>query len=242
MRNRGSRLLAAVALYSLTSGCCTSRHRAVEINAELREQNIARAEPAMNSAAQRQGATLLLDRPQGLGFTPLCDETPDRAPRTHGYCVIQSLPVISATGGLGDVYQLRDHDGKPRIAITIGEELRDARLARRGNTFLLLTPAATFHQVDRRAQCECDGGLVLVSMSGYVNLGLAFVLDDQPTPEIQTVSVPVVNDYIAWDCKLFLAHNQQVSHPIVARGSVPSPAPLEERCPVATVRAPRSSL
>jgi len=229
MRALGNRLLAAAALCSLTSGCCTSLRRAKEINAELREQNIARTEPAMHSAAQHQAATLLKDRPQGLWFTPLCDGTPDSTLRAHHYCVIQSEPVISVTGGLGDVYQLLDQEGKRRIAITIGEELRGARLAKRGNTLFLLKPALTFHQVDRRTQCQCEGGPVLVSMSGFVDLGLAFVLDDQPRAEIQTISVPVVDDYVAWDCKLFLVRNDHVPQPAVADGSAHPHAPVRSQ-------------
>ena len=46
------------------------------------------------------------------------------------------------------------------------------------------------------------GGPTLVSMSGSVNLGLAFVLEDLPKPEIQPVIVLVVDDYIAWQCKV----------------------------------------
>jgi len=215
---REIQLLAAVALCSLMSGCCTSLRRAKEIDAELREQNIARAGPAMQRTAQRLGATLLPGRPQGLWFTPMCDGTPESTLRNHRHCVIQSQPVLNATGGLGDVYQLLDHEGNRRIAITIGEELRGARLAKRGNTLFLLTPAVTFHQVDRRAQCQCEGGPVLVSMSGFVNLGLVFVLDEPPA-EIQTISVPGVDDYVAWDCKQIFVRNNHIPHRAVARAS-----------------------
>jgi hypothetical protein len=66
MRALGSRLVAAVTVCPLPGGCCMSMQRAAEINDELHQQNVARAEPAMLSAAQRQGATLLPDQPLRL--------------------------------------------------------------------------------------------------------------------------------------------------------------------------------
>ena len=75
--------MATVVVWSLTSGCCTSLERATAVNAELGKQNIARAEPAMRSAARRHGATLLPDQPRGLWFTPLCGATPEATLRTR---------------------------------------------------------------------------------------------------------------------------------------------------------------
>jgi len=223
MRASASRLVVVVALCSLASGCCTSLRRAIEINAELQEQNTSRAEPAMRSAAQRQGATLLLDQPRQLGFAPLCSATQDSALPAGGYCVRVPQSGIGARGQLGDVYQLLDHEGKRRIAVTIGEAHSWARLAKRGETLFLLTPAVTFQQVDHRVQCDCQGGPVIDSMSDYVNLGLAFVLD-LPTPQIQPIMVPVVNDYVAWDCKRIAVRNDHVPHPAVARAHLNDPA------------------
>ena len=218
-----SRLVAVAAFCLLTSGCCTSLRRATEINAELREQNIARAGPAMHRAAQRQGATLLPVQLRSLGFRPLCSATQDTALGAGSYCVL-SPGRISVRGGLGDVYQLLDHEGKRRIAITIGEAHSWARLAKRGETLLLLTPNVTFHQLDYRVQCECEGGPVIQSMSGYVNLGSAFLLDEGPKAEIQVITVPVVDDYVAWDCKVTYVRNDHVLRPTVAHAQSDAPA------------------
>jgi len=88
----------------------------------------------MRSAAQRQGATLLLDQPRQLGFAPLCSATQDSALPAGGYCVRVPQSGIGARGQLGDVYQLLDHEGKRRIAVTIGEAHSWARLAKRGES------------------------------------------------------------------------------------------------------------
>ncbi|HEY0463829.1 MAG TPA: hypothetical protein VGC79_06455, partial [Polyangiaceae bacterium] len=172
--------------------------------------------PAMLSVAQRQRATLLPDQPLGLGLTPLCQATQVTASRTDGYCVLDSEAVLSATGGLGDAYQLLDHEGKRLIAIPIGWAVSGARLARRENTLFLLTPAVTLHQVDERVQCVCKGGPVIVSMSGYVNLGSAFVIHDLPEVAIQQIVVPVVDDYVEWHCKAILVRNDHAPHSAVA--------------------------
>jgi len=190
--------------------------RAAEIDGELRRENSARAEPAMRLAAQRQRATLLPDQPQGLGLTRVCDATWDTAPRIGGYCVLNSEIVNSATGGLADAYPLLDHEGKRRIAIPIGRVGSWARLARRGSTLFLLTPAITLHQVDDRVQCVCRGGPVVMSMSGYEDLGSAFVLDDLSVVEVQRISVPLVDDYIEWHCKSTLVRSDHLSRPAVA--------------------------
>jgi hypothetical protein len=211
-----SRFVLIAGLCSLASGCCTSMIRAAKIDDELRQQNLARAESAMRSAAQRQGATLLPDQPRELGFKPLCDTTEDTGLRTERSCVLNSEGRISTIAGLGNVYQLIDGEGKRHIAITIGRERRWARLAKRGDTLFLLTPRITFRQVAHRAQCECNGGPTVISMSGSVNLGFAFVLEDLPKPEIQPVIVPVVDDYIAWQCKVIYVRNDHVPHLAVA--------------------------
>jgi len=185
--------------------------RAAEIDDELRQENIARAEPAVLSAVERQGATLLPDQPRRLGIKRMCDT----ALRPGGSCILYSGARVAVIGGLGDVYQLLDHDGKRRIALPVGLATRWARLARRGKTLFLLTPAVTFDQVDRRVQCECEGGPVVVGESGHVNLGSAFVLDDVPA-EIEQIIVPVVDDYVEWQCKITFVRNDHAPHSAVA--------------------------
>lgn len=178
----------------MLTGCCTSRQRAAEVNAALRLQNIARAEPIMRRAATQREAELLPGLPEGLGFTPWCAALGGHPPPNH-LCVLEAE---------GDAYRLVDHEGNRRVAIPIGWNSSTTRLARRGRTFFLLTPKVTAHKKDKRVQCECDGGPVIVSMSGYVHLGFAFVVDDQPEIETQQVTVPVVEDYIEWECKAVL--------------------------------------
>jgi hypothetical protein len=68
-------------------------------------------------------------------------------------------------------------------------------------------------------------------MSGYVNLGLAFVLDDQPRAETQIIRVPVVDDYVAWDCQLILVRNDHVPHLAVAHAIARPPAPAHSQPP-----------
>lgn len=230
MRALGNRLVAVLALCSLTTSCCTSLRRAAEVDAELREQNLARAEPDMRRAAQRRGLTLLPERAQMLGFAPLCATTETASRTRPGYCVLMPGGALSATGELGDVYQLLDAEGKPRTAITLGEEHRSARLARRGESLFVLTPAATYHQIDRRVQCDCEGGPVIVSMSGFINLGLAFVLDAPPRADIQSITVPVVEDYVAWDCKRILVRNDHGPRPVVTRAETPQRPAARPSC------------
>lgn len=213
LRRRSGRQLVAVAVVSwFTSGCCTSLGRARAIDEEMRQENLARAEPAILRAAQRRGATLLPDRPLELGFTPFCGAAPDIGPRRDGYCVLQSGTPISMSGEFADVYQLLDRQGKQHLAITLGESHNGARLARRGKTLFVLTLSATFHNVGERSRCECEGGPRIISMSDSVNIGSAFLLDDLAPAEIQQIVVPVVDDYIEWKCKTILVQNDHFPH------------------------------
>ena len=197
MRTPWSRLLATVALVTLANGCCTSRQRASEINAELYLQNVARAEPTMRRAARQQGAELLPDLPRGLGLVPECAADGSTGPRVS--CVL-----IDVYPGFEKTYRLLDHDGHRRIAIPIGDTSATTRLARRGTTFFQLTPTVTYRKTGHQTACECDGGPVIMSMSGDVNLGFAFVVDDLPEVEVQQVMVPIVEDFIEWECKATL--------------------------------------
>lgn len=190
------------ALGTLTSGCCISRLRAAEISAELRQQNIERAEPDMRRAALQHGAELLPDPPQAFGLTPWCSELGDAAPRRD--CVLRPDGLVNVTAGSGDTYRVLDHAGNQRVAIALGMQSSTTRLARRATTFFLLTPEVTRRRVYRRTACECDGGPVIVSMSGFMDLGLAFVVDDLPGVAIRRIKVPVVEEYIEWQCKAIL--------------------------------------
>jgi hypothetical protein len=182
--------------------------RAAEIDEELRQKNIARAEPIMLRAAQLQRATLLPEQLRDFGLTRLCDATPDTSLRA-GYCVLDSGLLSSANGDLGDAFEVVDPQGKRHFAVSVGRALSWARLATRGKTLLLLIPEITLHPIAHRTQCECGAGQVIVSMTGYVNLGSAFLVDELPWTDIQRIKVPVVDDDIEWKCKVLLVRNEQ---------------------------------
>jgi hypothetical protein len=113
--------------------------------------------------------------------------------------------LIDVNPGLGNAaYLLLDPEGKTRFVIPIGDTPVTTRLARHGKTFFQLTPTVTRRKTGHRTACACDGGQVIVSMSGYVNVGFAFVVDDLPEGEIRQVMVPIVEDYIEWECKAIL--------------------------------------
>jgi hypothetical protein len=185
--------------------------RAAEIDEQLRQQNIARAEPAMLRAAQRQGATLLPEQPRDFGLTRLCDATPDVSLRA-GYCVLDSGLLSSATGEVGNAFEVVDPQGKRRFALSLGRAISSARLASRGKTLFLLIPEVALHPIAHRTQCECRAGPVIISMTGYVNLGSAFLLDELPWADIRQIKVPVVDDDIEWKCKMLLVRNEQAPH------------------------------
>ena len=207
--------LLVVVLGGLATGCCrilrstrnlacTSRARATEIDAKLREQNIARAEPTMRAAAQRRGAELLSHRVQRLGLIAICG-----AP-TSGSCV-DVIGLMAGEGvpepGAADGRPLRliGPDGTERFVIPIGHDTpTTARLARRGSRLFVLVPQVTLHKKRRRAQCECDRAPHIVSMSDFFDVGNAFVLDNVQDVQIERVEVPVTEDYIEWKCRAWL--------------------------------------
>src|SRR5512145_3273688 len=114
-------------------GPCTSRERATEIDAELRERNIVRAEPVMRAAAVQRGAELLPDRVQEMGFVALCDA------ETRSACV----DLGGGAGGdrrprpltaNGSALRLVAPNGSERLVISLDDGTPDtARLARRGS-------------------------------------------------------------------------------------------------------------
>ena len=184
----GGALVATVA-----AGCCTSMQRATAINAELEAKNRARAEPAMRSAAEQRGATLLPDRAYDLQLWPVC-----RTDHQHG-CVL-------AAAEDGRTHRIRDDRGNERMAVPIGPYARStARLARRGTKLLILVPQVTEMKVASRTQCECDGMPRIVSATGFVHIGFAFFVDEIPGVDIEEVPVRVTEEYIEWQCKRRLA-------------------------------------
>jgi hypothetical protein len=130
------------------SWTCTSRERAAEVDAKLREENIARAEPAMRDAAERHGAELLPDRVQYIGFVALCgmrsgDECAEEVLRADGTVVLQKS------------------DGSQRVVVPIGSKTpATVRLAPR--------PPAAEHQ-PLLAQAEVDPAIGAVQASENID-------------------------------------------------------------------------
>jgi hypothetical protein len=180
----------------VATGCCTSMTRAEEIQAELREDNVVRAEPAMRRAASERGATLLPERALEFGLIPRCEGI--FASDLERICVLTSDHTI---------HRIRGVRGAVHMAISIeGHAPTTTRLARRGDTFLFLVPRVTARKVSTRTQCECDRSPKIVSMSGFLNLGFAFMLEDVPSAKVvaERIAVPVVEDFIEWECKMGL--------------------------------------
>jgi len=230
VRVAGKGLVAAVTLGLLTSGCgsCTSLPRTREISDDLRQKNLARAEPDMLSAVQRLGATLLPDTLQQLGFMRLCEATSDAGLRTS--CVVRSRVLIPPYGKVGEFYEVFDHEGKRSIALSVSERIVLARLATRGNALLLLSTAEEFRW-RHGTLCDCGGDAAGESRDGYVNLGRAFVFDDLPA-RIESVVVPFVGDAALWFCPRNYVQNApfkaKASHEY--RNSATHEA-LDVRCP-----------
>jgi len=142
----------------------------------------------MRSAAERHGATLLPDRLEELQIMALCRTDSERA------C------VIKATDN-GRTYRLRDERGRVRLAVPVGSHgRRTTRLARRGSKLLILVPLVTPGKVSSRAACECDGKPRIASATGFVVLGLSFIVDEMPSVDVEEVPVPVTEDEIEWKC------------------------------------------
>lgn len=194
---RATTALGGLAFVAVASGCCTSLRDAETINAKLRLQNIARAEPAMQRAAQANRARLLPVHARWFGLIPGCET---KTAANAGFCVLASS---------NDVHQLRDPQGAVSTAVSIRPHERStARLARRGEGFVIFLPQVTARRTGARTQCECDRSPHVISMTGFVNLEYAFALDGTPPAsldvEVARVTVPVVEDYIEWECEMGL--------------------------------------
>lgn len=73
-----------------------------------------------------------------------------------------------------------------------------ARLARRGNTLLVLLPKVTRRKAGEGTACECDG-MPRPSIPGFY----ALVLDDSPPEKLEELEVPLFEDFVAWECKTY---------------------------------------
>jgi hypothetical protein len=183
---------ASIALGLALAGCaCTTRQKAAEHAAVLQAQSFERAVPAMRAAGASVGAQLLPLRAQVLYLPPCQPGEPHDVSRG---CVI-------GQAANGRAFRFLDERGKTKLAIrTRWEAHRYARLARRGDTFVLLDPEVSRRVVGEGTQCECDAGLIVFPDFQY----FAFVTDDLPDVEVLALKVPMQEDVIEWECKVFL--------------------------------------
>jgi hypothetical protein len=179
-------------LATLAVGCCASMQKAIAINATLEAENRARGEPSMRSAAEQRAATLLPQRAQEVELMALC------RPDYEHSCVL-------GTADSGRTYRIRDDRGNVRLAVPVGSHARSTtRLARRGTKLLILVPQVTPRKVTSRTACECDRKPRIMSATGFVNLGFAFVVDEIPDVDVEKVLVPITEDQIEWKCNVRL--------------------------------------
>jgi hypothetical protein len=191
------RLVSFVALaLTLACGCaCVERTRAQGISRQLHLQSIERSTRAMSDAARRQGAALLPERVETWSVPWMCPtETPESGPCEPWWA-----------GAAAPMERVVDSEGKPHVVVPVANDGTDEyiRLARRGKTLLLLVPRLSHRVVGERSACECDAGLVSIPPTYR-----AFVLDDVGFSKLERVSVPVTEDYIHWECKAKLVHNE----------------------------------
>jgi hypothetical protein len=188
--------LVLLVLLALTSGCgpaCIGRTRAEDLSRRLREHSLERSAGVMRDAATKLGATLLTDR-----------VTTWTAPWDCATCE----PWWAASAS--PLSRIDDPEGTPHVVIAVPDDGRTAytRLARRGNTLLLLVPHVVRRTVGEKSACECNAGLVFLRPT-YV----AFVLDDVAVSELERVTVNVTEDYIRWHCKANLVRNGHECEP-----------------------------
>lgn len=176
----------------LTGCCCRSAESAAEMRAELLSSNRERAEPLMRMAAEAVGATLL---------TAL----PTREIRV-GACASPSLPQAQTCASWlsndGLAFRRRDRAGVELVGVRVeSPSWQYARLARRGNTLVVLVPTVTRQLESRQTQCECEG-----RSAGYVDfendIESVFLVEDQPVDGVEVLSVPILEDFIEWRCAL----------------------------------------
>ena len=132
--------LVSIVCLVLMTACCTSQRQAAVIDGELLQDNILRAEPAMQLAAQQLGAVLMSNRAKELGFLPTCT-TPKKRTINYGeLCVVDDHRLRAGEGGFANVYLLEDRRGNRSVAVTLGPTPQGTRLAAKGDTLFMLVP------------------------------------------------------------------------------------------------------
>jgi hypothetical protein len=185
---RLGKLASSAALASVLTGCgCASYAKFAAANRDLSNENFARSEPAMRRAAARFRATLTDAEPV------IVDDVP---------CESLILPNIPPEGGCifweagdGRLFRFQDSRGKRHVGVRLSSpSLPFARLARNGNSLVLLLPKVHRHKVGERTRCQCSAG-------AYPEFSYSFVLEDFEPDGLDVVEVTVIEDYIDWRCK-----------------------------------------
>ena len=193
-------LLLALAV----SGCCWSSQVVDAKRQEVFERNRRRADPAMRTAAEARGATLLEVEPASIAMAPPCTGDTDKPQASGGdYC--HRLPRDSqsciAWGSSGRFFELRRRGQPPKLGVLLNlvgfEERGYARLAKRGNTLIILRPVLSPGEVEQGVQCECDGMPRPDCMDSF-----GFLVDAIASPVIEEITVPMTEDRLEIECKL----------------------------------------
>jgi hypothetical protein len=195
------RLLAAAyfaAFAVAVAGCCVSARGAEDLDRRLELRNQARADAVMRAVAERRGAVLLHD--SGHSW-PMCQYFPcgSEAALPPPYCMERSaaancfLPWGSSEVGAYPV--LTDEGTMARFIYVSEKDGAYARLARRGNTLLVLVPKVSRRTVGERALC-CEGHPAW--MSEVVRSAFGFLLHDIDPVEVESVDVPLPIDVLNW--------------------------------------------
>jgi hypothetical protein len=178
----------------LTAGCahCLSTRDREAVDADLVDRNRVRAEPAMRAEAEQHGATLLPAVARDM-LAPLCG-TPEAhlewsclEPSTReGVYRLQHVPQFGVKTTTLVVVATRQPSLAPYV-----------RLARASHSLLLLIPDITPHKMRSAEACGCDAG------ETSDPLRFSFVLDDLDVTDVEQVHVPMVEDFVDWQCRVF---------------------------------------
>lgn len=220
-------LCISLGFFSMSCGC-VSRERAMQEQALLRSQNVARSDLQMRSVAASIGAELLPVR-AGVVYLRHCQATVPPEFRMSGAgCLTSESPD-------GKAFRFVDADGKKKLAIRVVEQsLRYVRLARRGRTFIILSPAVWRRVIGKKTECECDAGPHVILDGQY----FVFVTDDVADFEVRELVVDVREDFVDWECKVRLVRLEEPPRPSL--GFAPHERPVLAASRAMTCASPPS--
>jgi hypothetical protein len=199
--------VVGVALFA--AGCgCLSTPRASAKAAALFARNWDSAATAMRAAAEARGAVLLPIEAREMELPVGCDlETHEPPPPgVDPFTCDSAFRTRTCAGSTdrGRTFVTRSIDGTTQLLVPIpspGQDWRYTRLARRGNTLVILNPRIVLRRtVGSVRECYCSAGPSIITCQRVK----AFVLDAVFTPQIEEVSVPIVEGIFDWSCKATL--------------------------------------